>query len=74
MGARDGTDPTPLLIFETGEKSRKMLKYNNVWQKKVRTTGKWYAPQKLDTFGGAYFYGKKGENKKDTRRNSTLVL
>ena len=19
---------------------------------------KWYAPQKLDTFGGAYFYGK----------------
>ena len=26
--------------------------------KKIETTANWYAPQKLDTFGGAYFYGK----------------
>ena len=25
-----------------------------------KTPQKCYAPQKLDTFGGAYFYGKKG--------------
>lgn len=25
---------------------------------KIETTANWYAPQKLDTFGGAYFYGK----------------
>ena len=23
-----------------------------------KLASKWYAPQKLDTFGGAYFYGK----------------
>ena len=26
--------------------------------KKKTALRKWYAPQKLDTFGGAYFYGK----------------
>ena len=25
---------------------------------KASRISKWYAPQKLDTFGGAYFYGK----------------
>ena len=24
----------------------------------IEKAEKWYAPQKLDTFGGAYFYGK----------------
>ena len=38
------------------EEERKKQNKRKIKNKKNRLL--WYAPQKLDTFGGAYFYGK----------------
>ena len=50
---KNGYGDMVIMSIEVYEK----MSYINDIYKKIKQGG-WYAPQKLDTFGGAYFYGK----------------